>query len=390
MNSVSDVTEENCCGCRACEMVCPKKAIKMEYDSKGFLLPRVQAADCIECGICKKRCPIEMPVMGNPAIKVYAARNQKDEVTKKSSSGGIFPVFAEEILNAEGVVFGCAFHEKMEAQHIKITSPAQILLLQGSKYVQSNTAHTYADARECLKEGKKVLYSGTPCQIAGLKAYLGSEYDNLYTIETICHGAPSPGVFQKYLQWLKECYGSEVNGFVFRDKTRKAWGGFDLKVDFADGKRRFLFGQTDPYFASFFEGKISRESCYRCPYASEKRVADITLGDYWGIEKAHTEFTDPRGVSVVSVNTDKGQRLFHACKNKMAIVESSYQDAARFNPELKRPAIRPENYDAIYNSYQNDSTDVFFSRTLNPGLRIKKRINNILPFWLRTIVKKYK
>lgn len=388
--SITDITEYNCCGCRACEQICPKKAISMIENKNGFLMPFVDDSKCIGCGLCVQSCAFKEPVNKNMPLSVYAARFLNDKILAKSSSGGIFPAISYEILKSKGVVVGCRYNERLKAEHICIEDVDDIVYLQGSKYVQSDTLNTYTKIREYLNCGRTVLFSGTPCQVGGLKKYLRKDYDNLFTIETICHGAPSPKIFAKYLEWLAERFGSKVVGFSFRDKEKKAWGGFDLRVQLENGTVKFIYGQTDPYFVGFFEGRLSRDSCYNCVYATRDRVADLTLGDYWGIEKAHIDFVDPRGVSVVLVNSKKGEWLFDLIKDKIFYVKSDWESAALLNPELKRPAIKPEVRDRFYTVFREENNNEFFSKTLKPGFRLKKRINNIIPFKLRTIIKRIK
>lgn len=197
---ISILDKKKCCGCSACAQRCPKHCIKMIEDSEGFLYPKVDGDTCIDCGLCERVCPIQNPGEDRVPLAVYAAKNPNEVIRRQSSSGGIFTILAEQIIDEGGVVFGAAFNDKWEVEHSYVENKEQLVKFRGSKYVQSKIGESYKDAKSFLKEGRRVLFSGTPCQIAALKKYLRKNYENLFTVDFICHGVPSPGVFRTYLQ----------------------------------------------------------------------------------------------------------------------------------------------------------------------------------------------
>lgn len=305
----------------------------MMEDQEGFLYPEVNAEICIDCGLCERVCP-EMnqnePV--NPSL-AFAAKAQDDTIRKSSSSGGIFSLLAESVIDKGGVVFGSALNERWEAEHIFVDDKKSLVRLRGSKYMQSVVGNTFSQAKDFLEKGRQVLYSGTPCQVAGLKKYLGRDYDNLLTVDVICHGVPSPKVWRLYLdellrtkcgagkntvQSLDEIPG--IQDISFRDKT-DGWKKFGFSIRIADFKsaknsvsqsvEEFRESFTEnAFFRLFLENVILRPSCYDCPAKSGKSGSDITLGDFWGIEKLMPEFDDDGGCSLVLINSDKGKAYF--------------------------------------------------------------------------------
>jgi len=335
---------KNCTGCRACEQKCGKNAIVMQNNSEGFLYPSINESLCNKCGFCEKICPMFRDDLQNDVLDVFAAKSLNKEQMLKSASGGIFPVLAENFLEQNGVVFGCAYDENWVAKHIAIENSGELHKLQSSKYVQSDTLNTYAQAKDFLEQNRRVLYSGTPCQIAGLKAFLGKDYENLVTVDLICHGVPSPELFAKYIEWLGKKMKGKIIELNCRSKELGGWG-YDFKTK---TKTKYTNLHLDPYFSAIFRNETLRECCYSCKYACGRRVGDITIGDYWGIKRIHPEFYSNCGISAILVNTLNGRNLWERVGNKIEHIQSSFENVSKKQRMLRKPARRPIARDTIY------------------------------------------
>ena len=363
--------KHNCCGCAACVQACPKQCISFNEDEQGFRYPLVDESVCIDCGLCEKVCPVIHQADAKKPLKVYAAQNPNEEIRLKSSSGGIFTMLAESVIDEGGVVFGVQFDKNWEVEHAYTESKEGLAAFRGSKYLQSRTGETYKQARDFLKAGRKVLYSGTSCQIAGLKKFLRKEYENLITVDVVCHGAPSPLVWRTYLNEFKKCpkgiagknsVCSSLNetpvitGISFRDKST-GWKkfGFVLRGKSASKadkntvlssvntyKDDVLLYETLDYnlfMQVFLNNLCLRPSCSICPAKSGKCGSDITLADYWGIWNHYPQWDDDKGTSLVLVNSSKGLQQFSLLKSNY--IETTYLDGFASNP-------------AIENSYQTN------------------------------------
>jgi coenzyme F420-reducing hydrogenase beta subunit len=361
----------------------------MVEDEEGFQIPQIDQARCADCGCCAKRCPQNERPSFKPykRVQVFGAKLKDNEILSKSASGGVFAGIAAEVLDERGnAVFGCAFDANMVARHICVTDIGDLAPCQSSKYVQSDVGDTYLRAREYLEAGKRVFYSGTPCQIAGLYAYLGKDYDGLITADLICHGVPSPLLFKRYIAWLGERFGDKIIYYDFRNKQKHGWG---LMIK-TKTKTKTIMPDSDPYYNAFLETKTLRECCYSCRYADTDRVGDITLGDFWGVENAHPKFYDPKGVSLVLVNTEKGERLFRSLESKFHIIESKLEYAMQIN--LKQPSPRHKQRDFIYKNIGDEDIDVFKSASFKPSIKtaIKWRIKSVTPLFALRVYRKMK
>ena len=302
----------NCCGCGACAQSCPKNCISMEPDSEGFLYPKVDETQCVNCGLCEKVCPILLKQKPDPIkVEAYAAYTSNNELREKSSSGGIFSLLAQEILNRGGTVAGAAFAADFSVRHILVENDAELDRLRGSKYVQSRMEDTYVRIRDLLKQGRPVLFTGVACQIAGLKAFLGREYENLYTVDVLCHGVPSPKVWAHYRREQAQIHGTILEEVSFRDK-RKGWRHYSMALNFAEGVEYCRPGAEDTYLRVFLRDLCLRPSCHSCRFKDFPRLSDLTIGDAWGIERHMPDLDDDHGTSVVLVNSEKGMGLWNA------------------------------------------------------------------------------
>ncbi|MGM9568835.1 MAG: Coenzyme F420 hydrogenase/dehydrogenase, beta subunit C-terminal domain [Phascolarctobacterium sp.] len=319
----------DCTGCSACANICPRGCITMKADNEGFLYPKVNTDMCVDCGLCEEVCPMLSKPVPHDIKGVYGAKNKDDSVRFTSSSGGMFTVFAEEVIRNGGVVFGAALDDNHIVKHIMVDSIEALEKLRGSKYVQSIIADTYAKVRALLRSGKKVLFSGTPCQIAGLKKYLIKPFDNLITIDLVCHGVPSPMVYKKHLAELSSKAGEPITCVKFRDKSNGWKQGETLF--FTEHHKMGAPKRQEPYMRLFLNNVIIRPSCGQCAFNNKRSQADITIADYWGIDKQFPEFDDDKGVTLVIVNTDRGASLFESIKDNASVLATDYEKGAEFN-----------------------------------------------------------
>lgn len=365
---------KDCCGCNSCVQRCPKHCIGMLVDSEGFLYPKIDESLCIDCGLCEKVCPVINQGESHLPLKVFAAKNPDWEVRRQSSSGGIFTMLAERTIEHGGVVFGAAFNKKWEVEHQYTETKEGLAAFRSSKYVQSHIGETFKQAEIFLKQGREVLFSGTPCQIAALRFFLRKEYDNLLMVDFICHGVPSPEVFRTYLKEEKQNFafnakknivssrsiyyvseessseagddGVEIEGISFRDKCR-GWGKYSFTIVFSkltsDGKKDTVSFSCPNYENSFMQGFHAglylRPSCYACPTKELKSGSDITMGDYWGISSLIPELDDDRGISAIIVNTEKGNQVVHGVGAEL--YPAYYDDIRQKNPAIYRSLAVP-------------------------------------------------
>lgn len=330
MIKIEDKTK--CCGCNACASRCPKQCITLQEDAEGFRYPVIDMALCIDCGVCERVCPVIHPGEERTPLQAFAAVNPNETIRMQSSSGGVFTILAEQIIAEGGVVFGAAFDDNWEVHHTYTETKEGLEVFRGSKYLQSRIETAYQDAERFLKNGRKVLFSGTPCQVAGLKRYLRKGYDNLLAVDFICHGVPSPKVWRKYLEenfsaqradaGKNSVLSSSINkvpvitGIAFRDKTLTGWKKYSFVVrgksaSKADKNTVLLSDicSDNIYLLAFLNDLSLRPSCYACPSKKGLSGSDLTLADFWGIEHLLPHLDDDKGVSLLLVNSEKGVQI---------------------------------------------------------------------------------
>ncbi len=342
--------KKNCTGCAACKRICPKNCIEMVNDPCGFAYPSVDNEACVKCGRCVEVCPIINPADTGSPIEVWGTKNKDEAVRSTSSSGGTFFELAKSVISRGGVVFGCALDSELVARHIGVDAIEGLSALKGSKYVQSDVGTTYTEVKALLAEGREVLYSGTPCQIAGLKKYLGKRYDGLLLVDVLCHGVPSPEVFKDYLGYLADKYKSKPVSVNFRNKE-KSWKRLYFEVIFENGKRYFTFCGYDRYMSMFLNNISLRPSCYDCRFTSVNRQGDITLGDFWGIGKKHPERDDDKGISLVIVNSAKGSAAYREISDRFDVFDSDIEAAKNPQHTMTAPALKSPKRDEFYSLY---------------------------------------
>ncbi len=349
--------KEQCCGCAGCSQSCPVGAIRMESDAEGFLYPVANPDICIECGLCHSVCPMSITEHGDKLlVAIHAYKNPVDEVRLRSSSGGLFSKLATAILNRGGVVCGAVYDTPLIVKHIVIDSVEQLPLLCGSKYLQSEIGDSYVQVRTILESGREVLFSGTPCQVAGLRRFLGKDYANLLLVDIICHGVPSPEVWRACLSESLQKSGVDMeyraSGVNFRDK-RNGWKhyGVSLTVKHFNGTLKDIYepASRNTFMKGFLNDLYLRPSCYSCMFKAGESDSDITLGDFWGVEKVNPLFDDDKGVSLVIINSHKGKEAFTA--NTEDCIDVLLDDVAKYNPSYFQSAVRPKERDEFFKEF---------------------------------------
>lgn len=327
----------HCTGCSACNNICPVKAIVMKENRDGFLYPVIDKEKCTGCGLCTKTCPVNNPQYRNLDKPECMAVVGKDEVREHSASGGVFAVLAEHMLKKKGFICGAAFQKDFSVGHriVSGSNEKELMTLRGTKYVQSDMNTCYADTKELLENDGMVLFSGLPCQVAGLYAYLGKEYDELYTIDLLCHGVPSYKVFRQYVH--DKFPGKEISSLNFRDKRNFSWSS-NMSIEFTDGTIYRNDHAHDSFYRAFLSGMAVRESCSSCPFSKLPRQGDLTIGDFWGISNYRPDLNDSKGTSVMLINNEKGSKLFSHVFQQFKKTESMpLEYAIKGNPPIISP-----------------------------------------------------
>ena len=345
------VDSEKCCGCGACASVCPEKCITFAADGEDFLCPSVDAKKCVGCNACERVCPMLSEPEKNTAVRAFAVINTDKEVRLKSSSGGVFGLLAEDVLAQGGAVFGAAFDKDFAVRHICAPNAGELPLLFGSKYVQSDTTGLFETVKQFLDSDRQVLFSGTPCQVAGLKKSLGKNYPNLLTVDLVCHGVPSPAAWQKYLDFTKKKYSAEPCSVNFRSKV-SGWKKYSVEILFKNGKTMREGVADNLYMKAFLRNLSLRPSCYNCPFKGLERVSDITLSDFWGVEHVCPDLDDGLGTSLVLVNSKRGLSSFEKLGSRVRVTETDASEAVKYNSAAVKSVARPENRDEFFRILQ--------------------------------------
>ena len=383
------INYENCTGCGACVQRCPKQCISWTTKEFDFRYPQVDEATCINCGLCEKVCPIDKELKVSIVQKAYAAVHKDSSVLEKSTSGGAFTALADTIFSQDGVVYGAAMLNGMQVKHIRTENRTTFAELRSSKYLQSDTGTTYQMVEQDLKQGKVVLYSGTPCQIDGLKCFLRKEYENLYTADIVCHGVGSQAYFDRYMEFAKERYG-KIKALRFRSKEYAGWScGGVVVVGTSNSEKKIPYRDFDNYYYSYFlSGDIYRKCCYSCKYANTKRVGDFSLGDYWGVEALNLPLQTENGCSLLLVNNERAEKLLETIVD-LDKVETTIEQAAHCNKQLNEPSRLPESRQKRIEEYVSMSgrqIQKVYLRTHRKTV-VKGKIKALMPYKLKLLIR---
>lgn len=315
----------NCTGCGLCANVCSKNAIRMVWSEDGFLVPQVDVSSCVNCGLCAQLCiakEVHPPYSDDiESVVAYGGWHRDEDIHLQSSSGGIFSALAMHVIQQGGVVFGVVWKDKITAVFDKAETPEELTRMRGSKYTPAIPGSVYRDCRSVLKKGRQVLFCGTPCQIHALKKYLGKEYSNLLTIDIVCHGMPSHLLMEQYIREMEQGAGKSIKYVSFREKP-EGWINFHIACYYEDSSRSTNSLREDLYMKIFLSDKALNQACYNCPYAHIPRQGDITLGDYWNVEKIHPDWPIEQGVSAILSNTPKGKTTLEALSDSILNLKS--------------------------------------------------------------------
>lgn len=367
-----------CSGCFACQAACPKKCIDLKQDDNGFYYPMIDRANCIDCRACEKTCPILNTVNTKDELrKNYGVINNDPSIRKASSSGGIFTLIATYVINNGGVVFGASMSEDCySVEHIKIDKLEDLSKLRTSKYVQSKIGKCFTEVKEYLESGVTILFTGTPCQIGGLKAYLNKDYPNLITQDIVCHGTPSLAIWKSYVKQKEDEYQSKVISVNFRYKSPNK-ATYSLRMEFENDQVYCSDRHTDLYLRGFLSNLFLKPACYECRFKGVDREADITLADFWGVANYAPNLNKDFGVSLVTLHTQKGISIFNKIKNNTEFIEVDDKPLIENSCSVKS-TLKPEGYDKFWNEYEMLGAKVlekYFQLTLKEKTkRVVKRI----------------
>ena len=372
--------KNKCTGCFACYNICPKSAIEMVEDDLGYIYPKIIEEKCINCGLCKKICPVLNKVELIKPLNCYAARTTDTNILKKSSSGGIATIISKKFIEESGVVYGARFIKECSVNHVRVDNIDGLEKIQGSKYVHSYIMDTYKKAKNDLNDGKKVLFIGTPCQIAGLRKYLLKEYENLYTIDIICHGVPSQKFLKDEVKRINK--STDIDRVNFRDKKYNSFHFSIIKEDKETSSEEWM---KSPYFYTFMKSYTYRDNCYTCRYASINRCSDLTIGDFWGLSKESSFYKNrSKGVSVILPITKKGNDLLHLIKKYIEIEERPIEEAILGNDQLRDPckkSVLEEKFKHEYvkkNNFFKSYKKVFRKNYIKQIMKSNKIISKLL------------
>ena len=393
---------EDCCGCSACSQICPSNCIEMKVDAEGFMYPYINASICVNCNLCEAVCPVWNQSESINPIAAYAVIYKEEGIREQSSSGGFFSALSDAVLSKGGVVFGAQFDSSWQVEIAYTENKEEMHKFRGSKYVQANPRQAYVEARNFLQKGRRVLFSGTPCQITGLRRFLRKDYENLLAVDFICHGTPSPKVWEKYLYETLSFVCKSPN----RGKTSGKYNGkyYDFDSLTLDNNGCMRIQSPLPrnhYMMAFLNNLILRPSCYKCPSKSGKSHSDIPIADFWGIQHLLPSIDDNKGISLVAINTNLGNEVFQHIQSTIIHVKVNFEHAISYNPSWRESSpIHPQRKDFFQRLDRSGSVVELIDFELNrPNpINLKRRfwifmkelkIRGILPVVSRSYVTIY-
>lgn len=380
---INIIDEKKCCGCTACENACPQKCIKMIEDREGFLYPQVDTQRCIDCHLCEKVCPVLNPVnLPQGELKTYVVRDKRKDILKNSTSGGVITSIMEYVLQQHGVVYGVIMDDDRVVKHIRIDDidDPKLRMIPGSKYVESEIRGIFRQVKTDLDASRPVCFSGTPCQVAGLKAFLRKDFENLITVDVVCHGNPSPLFWKRYVAYQEKRYGSRITEAKFRSKTYGYHSG-SMRLTFANGKKYVGSVRVNLFLKAFFEDLCSRPSCYDCAFKHAHRVSDLTIYDSWHAGELANLKDDDKGYTNVIIQSEKGWKLFNVISQCLDVYETDTEKAIALDGIMVRNCVE-----------WNERRDTFFvdlEQTDNLEQHCKKYFRISAKDYLIERVKKY-
>lgn len=383
------ITDKNMCyGCTACYSLCPQNAISMKEDNRGFKYPSINNEKCINCELCKNICPANKSLKKflneNTFTKIFAAKTKNENIRKKSTSGGMFSEISNYVLENNGIIYGTILDNNFQVKYICVDNTKDRDLMRGAKYVQSNLNDTFINIKKDLKSNKLVLFIGNPCFVAGLKSFLGfKNHDNLVLCDIVCHGVPSPLIFKEHVNYIRSKHS--LKKYIFRNKLI-GWRGTNTTIEY-DNKVEYNTSYSDIFTNLYFDGYISRDCCSSCKYTSMNRVSDITIGDFWGIEKSHPSFNDERGTSLVIINTIKGEKVFNKIKDNLLYINSSPEKCVQ--PQLQYPSKENIKKERFWLDYESKGFEYIAKKYTVYGLKNKiiRHIKNLIPNSIKSKLK---
>lgn len=384
-----NVDSDKCIGCSACCYVCNNNAIKIEENKEGFFAVKLNKDKCISCGRCAKVCPIQNGISSSVTKfkQAYAGYAISDNIRNNCASGGVFYHIAKIVIEEfKGTVFGAYMDETFSVEHVGINKIEDLKKIQGSKYVQSNLKDTFNKVRDLLDSGEFVLFSGTGCQVSGLKRVLNKDYDNLLTVDLICHGIPSPGLFKDYVRYLERRYKGKITEYKFRQKNPNDEQSYDTKITLLKNNKTIekrISGEDDIYTINYLTNALQNKQCYNCKFASMSREGDITLGDYWGGKEAHPELSNINGINLILLNTKKGIDFASYLKKYVVLIKTTEDKLKEKNHQLTEPPHMNKRRDVIYDKYRKCKFNIIYYFVYFLGRKsglylIKRKIRSFL------------
>lgn len=380
--------KSQCCGCTACSSICPKKAIVMKQDEEGFMYPIIDKSKCVNCGLCDKVCPVKNVKEEEFEQKAYIVNNKDDEIRKDSTSGGAFTPIAEYVLNRGGVVFGAAFDKNYNVAHTYVDNKENLTILRGSKYVQSFLGDTFKQVKDFLNDNRMVCFSGTPCQIEGLKKFLQKDYKNLITVDVMCHAVPSPLVWKKYLNYeVSKLKGKKIEKVLFRDKNKYGYkySTMTIKTDKDEYSRGV---ESDPYLRAFFGDLSDRPSCYDCKFKKQCHASDFTIWDCFVVDNFDRNLDDDMGTSRILINTENGRNIFDKIKENYSYREVETQSLVKNVKEMLNSVEMNAQRIQFFKEINEIDENTFFEKWFPDSIKVKIE-RNIRHFMAKTGIYKF-
>lgn len=380
---INNMKQNECCGCTACINICPVKCLGEEKDELGFSYPIMENEPaCIKCKLCEKVCPTLKPINTNyKPIESLCTYSKDSNIREKSTSGGIFTIIATKVIQDGGYVFGAAMINPTLVEHIEINNIKDLWRIQGSKYIESKLNDTFLKVKNRLRENKKVLFSGLPCQVYGLLSFLGKEYDNLICIDLLCYGVPSPKVWSKYLEYINKDKKA-IKNINFRDKTY-GWKNYSLKIVYQDNSEYVKEKNKDLFLSTYSKGAYIKSYCYRCKMKGFPKRSDITLGDFWEVDKVDSSFNDDRGMSAVFINSIKGKEIYSTIIDQTKYINVSSGKLNEISPRIGAPSKMHKNREIIIREIDNLPIEIILKKYAMPTKMDKSK--NFIRATLRRI-----